>query len=238
MSVVGAIRALGGVQSAVRLVRRTMKQRKRAGWSSDLEVVLRVLVQHEKLAPIRRRPTKDDGLSAAEGVGVWWVEKYLKAREASTRPRLLILSKSYMDPAVEVVIRSGVSGASKNASSRQRWYKQVKCGQNLVGHLLEEFVASELKEWQCAWGATIRGVDFCRINSAEQSELLQVKNSQVTENSSSQDSRVRKGVRLWYRFDSSNGCTRWRELLLEAKHTETALEARFHKFIKKRMSTS
>ena len=35
-----------------------------------------------------------------------------------------------------------------------------------MGHVLEEIVSSRLKESQCARGATIVGVEFCRISSA------------------------------------------------------------------------
>jgi len=55
--------------------------------------------------------------------------------------------------------------------------------------------------WHCAWGETIRSVDFC----SEDGQLLQIKNRSNSENSSS--SRVREGTNIikWFRVNALTG---------------------------------
>lgn len=66
--------------------------------------------------------------------------------------------------------------------------------------MLEEYLALKLAEagWYCCWGSCIDAVDFCQ----DKGRLLQVKNSDNSENSSS--SRVRNGTTIekWYRRKS------------------------------------
>ena len=73
--------------------------------------------------------------------------------------------------------------------------------ENLVGDLLEEYLSVKLKEngWCCCWGSTIDAVDFCKADGS----LIQIKNSDNSENSSS--SRVRAGTTIekWYRRKST-----------------------------------
>ena len=73
--------------------------------------------------------------------------------------------------------------------------------ENLVGELLEEYLNDKLKSdgWCCCWGSTIDAVDFCKADGT----LLQVKNSDNSENSSS--SRVRLGTSIlkWNRRKST-----------------------------------
>lgn len=71
--------------------------------------------------------------------------------------------------------------------------------ENIQGELLEEYIAENVKNFGWLWcsGNSIRAVDFCKRDG---SALLQIKNKNNTENSSS--SAIRNGTKIekWYRL--------------------------------------
>ena len=84
------------------------------------------------------------------------------------------------------------------------------CAENILGQLLEEYLAQELIEFNvyCAWGATVRAVDFCGADGL----LLQVKNRSNSENSSSSRVRIGTDIEKWFRVDAGTGFYMWDEL--------------------------
>ena len=83
--------------------------------------------------------------------------------------------------------------------------------ENLIGSLIEEYLHEKLRfnGWYCAWGESIKSVDFFSING----DLLQVKTSDNSENSSS--ARVREGTQIkkWFRrFSKKDDVYNWDEL--------------------------
>lgn len=109
--------------------------------------------------------------------------------------------------------------------------------ENIVGKLLEEYLAEKLssKKIYCAWGSTLKHVDFCGINNGV-SILLQVKNSDNSENSSS--SKIRQGLSImkWHRRISSEyDVYNWQSLndLFGLAEKNATSESDFRDFIKK-----
>jgi hypothetical protein len=72
--------------------------------------------------------------------------------------------------------------------------------ENIIGDLLEEYIDCELnnKGWICCWGKIVRHVDFCHSDGT----LLQIKNSDNSENSSSRIVRSGTGIIKWFRRKS------------------------------------
>ncbi len=85
--------------------------------------------------------------------------------------------------------------------------------ENLVGDLLERYLASVLEPRGWVWcsGSVVKAVDFLRPPTRPGAAplLLQVKNRDNSENSSS--SRVRDGtdIEKWFRTYSRTGDTNW-----------------------------
>jgi hypothetical protein len=82
--------------------------------------------------------------------------------------------------------------------------------ENIAGSLLEEYVAEHLLKykWHCCWGETMKSIDFCN----EDGQLLQIKNSDNSENSSSKTVRDGTEIKHWFRRFSRTGGTNWDEL--------------------------
>jgi len=89
-------------------------------------------------------------------------------------------------------------------------HRLAMSAENIIGNMLELFLFEELKAngWSAAWGSAISHVDFC----SEEGKLLQVKNRDNSENSSSKTVRDDNNILFWYRSKSKSEETNWPEL--------------------------
>lgn len=85
--------------------------------------------------------------------------------------------------------------------------------ENIVGDLLERYIASVIEPQGWIWcsGSTVKSVDFIRppINTDDTWGLLQVKNRDNSENSSSSAIRNGTEIKKWFRTFSRSGATNW-----------------------------
>lgn len=85
--------------------------------------------------------------------------------------------------------------------------------ENLVGELLERYLASVLEPYGWVWcsGAMVKAVDFIKPPSANQPtwRLLQVKNRDNSENSSSSAIRLGTTIEKWFRTFSRRAGSNW-----------------------------
>lgn len=83
--------------------------------------------------------------------------------------------------------------------------------ENIVGHLLERYIAehAEPRGWAWAAGSFVKAVDFVMLGKDMKWKVLQVKNRDNSENSSS--SQVRTGTEIlhWFRTYSARDATNW-----------------------------
>lgn len=88
---------------------------------------------------------------------------------------------------------------------------KVKAVTNEIGNILEYYLAKRLSQYGWIWcaGEVVKSTDFIKKSSDGKWRMLQIKNRENTENSSS--SKVREGTNIekWYRFNSNTGKTRW-----------------------------
>ncbi|WP_289659370.1 SinI family restriction endonuclease [Flavobacterium panacagri] len=101
--------------------------------------------------------------------------------------------------------------------------------ETIVGDLLEEYLSIKLYDynWVCCWGSSIDAVDFCNSKG----ELLQIKNSDNSENSSS--SKVRNGteIKKWSRRKSTQNNTFYWEKLIDLTGAKDISEEDFQSFV-------
>ena len=106
---------------------------------------------------------------------------------------------------INLVVDEHQNSQSKNPSIHdiERFHKMAMQSENIIGDLLEEFIASKLSKFGWIWckGEVVRAVDFIKPgNDPKDYILLQVKNKYNTENSSS--SAIREGTKIkkWFRL--------------------------------------
>jgi hypothetical protein len=159
-----------------------------------------------------------------------WVDKYLKGFNGRPSVRTGKKSNTYSDPIVKLVLQARLPKITKETADQvEGGHSLMMTIENLVGDLLEEYLSIKLKEngWCCCWGSTMDAVDFCKADGS----LIQIKNSDNSENSSS--SRVRAGTTIekWYRRKSTKeGAFFWDGLNAMVKRKDLT-EDDFRKFV-------
>lgn len=141
-----------------------------------------------------------------------WIDQYFKGYNNRPSVRKGNKSTTFPDQLSEIILKSRIKNLKEeDISIRVSGHSILMTIENIVGDLLEEYLSIKLKdsEYYCCWGSTIDAVDFCSTNG----DLLQIKNSDNSENSSS--SRVRSGteIKKWFRRKSQKtNIFKWDEL--------------------------
>src|SRR5437667_9692569 len=83
--------------------------------------------------------------------------------------------------------------------------------ENVVGGLTERYIGMTLEAhgWEWCSGDFIKAVDMIKKNSDDTWLLLQVKNRNTTENSSSSAIRTGTEIKKWFRSFSTKTATNW-----------------------------
>ena len=163
--------------------------------------------------------------------------KFLKGYDGRPSRKVGKKSKTYSDPALALAFGSIFDSLSEDQIKYiVEGHSALMSLENLIGELLEEYISIKLSShgWHCCWGSTMDAVDFCH----EDGRLLQVKNSDNSENSSS--SRVRNGttIQKWARRKSTKYNTFYWEKLEIITGVCGLDEDDFQNFIKTTLSSN
>ena len=138
-------------------------------------------------------------------------------------------SRTVPDPLVLRLISNRISEISEEDEKFIGiGHKLAMAAENIIGAILEEYIHNSLINfgWSACWGSCIKAVDFCSSDG----KLLQVKNKSNTENSSSNKIRNSTDIVKWFRFNASNGNTKWDELNRLTTGENTMSEEDFRTF--------
>jgi hypothetical protein len=193
-------------------------------WSAGICYIFNACRINPELAP-KDRSKK----SAPDEVILKWVMKYKAGYEARISKRTSNLPGTMPDPIINVIIKELLPHLSDQTLDKILYAHRLSMSaENILGLLLEEYLAINLlaHKWHCAWGETIKSVDFC----SEDGRLLQVKNRSNSENSSS--SKVRSGTNIfkWFRINAQTGTYMWNDLNRILK-TNILSEDDFRRFV-------
>ena len=196
---------------------------KNHAWNSSIETVFRACLKNPTLAPGNVK-----GKTPSEAIEAW-VKKYWNGYDSRISKRESNPPGTIPDPMINTIIGNRLTHLTDNDLENIKYAHRISMSaENILGLLLEEFLALELEKfgWHCAWGETIKSVDFCH----EDGRLLQVKNRSNSENSSS--SRVREGtvIAKWFRVNANNGSYKWDELN-KIYNTAIFSEQSFRRFV-------
>ena len=162
----------------------------------EMETVLSVALADKRNLPSLRFP--ENKIVALEKYIEKWVHAYLKGYNNRPSNRVGSRSVTFPDAIVKLILQSRLPNIDGELATKiEGGHSLMMTIENLVGDLLEEYLSIRLRSngWCCCWGSTIDAVDFCKSDGS----LIQIKNSDNSENSSS--SRVRSGttIQKWYR---------------------------------------
>ena len=116
-------------------------------------------------------------------------------------------------------------------------HKDAMAAENIVGELLERFLASILEPHGWLWcsGSVVKAVDFIKENEDGSWTFLQIKNRDNSENSSSKAIRNNTKIKKWFRSFSRKEAFNWEAFPLppEQECLKASLtEDNFREFIK------
>jgi hypothetical protein len=163
-------------------------------------------IRENPAALVWRRKIKLD-LATIEGTNAL-AEKYISARNTKIKAAI---PSTVPDDAVGKIMQNffGYDEASTNRIKLEHQHSMV--AENMVGALLEKYIASRIEPdgWVWCAGELVRSVDFIKQEENGQWSLLQIKNRDNSENSSS--AAIRKGtdIKKWFRTFSRTGKTNW-----------------------------
>lgn len=163
-----------------------------------------------------------------------WTEKFIKGFENRASKRTSNPIGTKHDPLLDDIISARLPNHTEDLDAIRYGHRLAMSAENIAGSLLEEYLAQELGKhgWHCCWGETMKSIDFCHENGA----LLQIKNSDNSENSSSKTVRDGTEIKHWFRRFSRNGETNWKalnELVGIENVKEQLTEDSFRTFAKK-----
>lgn len=202
-------------------------------YSKDLETVLKCAFSDIRNLPKLGYPKKIDKVEQPVPLKAYvtkFIDTYKKGYNNRPSVRVGNSSKTHSDPIVGLIFSLRVADTSPAELKKIVEGHSLQMSiENIIGDLLEEYLSIKLRdyEWVCCWGSSIDAVDFCNSKG----ELLQIKNSDNSENSSS--SRVRSGteIKKWSRRKSTQSNTFYWAKLIELTGAKDISEDDFRAFV-------
>lgn len=245
----------------------------------DLKAILDIFkLIKEKGLDISPNLKLDEGCKITEKYLAKWAENYKKHK--STADKECFVKKTCSDNIANIIVqkilerkREQEGNNSETPSDAEIYLPDVHdlfmFAENNIGNLLEEYIDSKINGSGWIWckGNTIHAVDFCYFKEGENGNknvitLLQVKNKNNTENSSSSkiraemkklentlkdtnDTSLDFSIKHWYRLSTkkeSNGQItseyHWSELTTIINNSGSSIElneAGFKEYVKKEL---
>lgn len=173
--------------------------------SNQYSNVIRFLTQHPSAASAMRGGNAPD-IGSRE-----YIRAQANSFASSRLPRAPQPPATVPDEMVSVILVSYFGINQSDVERIKREHSLSMGAENLVGDLLERYLASvmEPKGWIWCSGAMVRAVDFIKPTTSEQWSLLQVKNRDNSENSSSSAIRIGTEIKKWHRTFSKKEGSNW-----------------------------
>lgn len=134
-----------------------------------------------------------------------WLANYTNDLITPPSQRIAKLPSSAVDPALGIMVQERLHLSDDDIIEKSDAHRLFMSAENIQGSLLEEYIASiaEPQGWIWARGETLRACDFVKSSNII-TTLIQIKNRDNTENSSS--SAIRNGTQIqkWFRLKSSH----------------------------------
>lgn len=153
----------------------------------------------------------------------------------SRNPRAPQPPTTVPDQLVSLILHKYFKVELQNLAFAQQTHLLSMGAENLIGDLLERYIASQLEPHGWIWcpGALVKAVDFIRpvqTSSGVGWQILQIKNRDNSENSSSSAIRNGTSIEKWFRTFSKNGATNW-DKFPDATAAQHLSEQGFHSFV-------
>ncbi len=189
-------------------------------------VVIEFLKSHPGVASTQRGAKISIG--SAE-----YIQRKALGFAADRTPKSPVPPSTVPDEVVSVILHQYYNVEEDRLEDIKRTHSLSMAAENLIGELLERYLATllEPKGWVWCSGSVVRAVDFIQPPTAGGVwQLLQVKNRDNSENSSSSAIRHGTTIKKWFRTFSRTGRCNW-EAFPEESVKGVASEQGFRSFV-------
>lgn len=181
-------------------------------WHEGLGRIMRLWIGPPPDFPVRRRRIIVTTIAQVDDEYLmYYIKRYYRERE-----RAIVMQPvgTQPDPVVDVVLQAFERVLHKDLERISNAHRISMQAENIVGKLLERYVATTLepKGWVWCAGETVRNVDFMTNEGTPRVKLLQIKNRSNSENSASSSVRAGTKIEKWFRINSMTGETYWPSL--------------------------
>ncbi len=138
-------------------------------------------------------------------------QKYFSAFRKSDLP---VRPHTVPDAIMSLVIMEAFGYTKQDVERIKIEHQMAMSAENCVGALLERYLDKELRPsgWYWCCGSFVKAVDFIRRDQQGKWLVLQIKNRDNSENSSSSAIRQDTTIGKWFRTFSRTGATNWNNL--------------------------
>lgn len=178
---------------------------------------------------------KLNGKNAAEIGTEPYIQRQAAGFAAARTPKGPEAPSTVPDDMVSFILQTYFDVPVAQLDDVKKTHQLSMAAENLVGNLLERYLAEELEPHGWVWcsGSMVRAVDFVKAPSKSQKswQALQVKNRDNSENSSSSAIRTGTEIQKWFRTYSKKVGSNW-EAFPDAGGAKLS-EAGFKRFVRK-----
>ena len=169
---------------------------RKATQENDLDCIFEIAVDNKAFPNINITGDKNEKIYIEK-----WVSGYDNAMDNLPSNRIASAKSACSDPAIKLLVQATRGSSDEEAISEESFHNLYMSAENIQGNLLEEYIALNTRKYGFLWcnGNVLRAIDFCNTDG---SLLLQVKNKNNTENSSSSNIREGTDIIKWYRLGS------------------------------------
>lgn len=114
------------------------------------------------------------------------------------------------DTITSIIVEAYYDLPISNRKKAEEDHQKYMIAENITGHLLEKYISDRgiRYGWINCPRSIIKSVDFIKKTNNKW-RLLQIKNRDNSENSSSKTVRENTSIEKWHRFESRTGVTNW-----------------------------
>ena len=196
---------------------------------------LAIINQFLKLNQNSAKVTKNDSFGTENDL-----QKRAKAFEKGREVKLPEAPSTVPDDMVSIILEHYFSVPEHELEDAKQKHLLSMGAENIVGDLLERYLAQQLEQHGWAWcsGSIAKSIDFIRPPEDNGNwVILQVKNRDNSENSSSAAVRGGTQIEKWFRTFSRTGKTNWDQFPDKAVR-EHISEKGFKKFVEKYLKSN
>lgn len=223
---------LHNIDNVLQLARNSMNQ-VNPRWSAQYVTIVRFLLhQPEFASPLR-------GRNPATFPSAAYFTKKAHDFASGRAPQAPGVPKTIQDQVVSEILQHYFNVPPNELRRADELHRLSMAAENMIGNLLERYLASVMEPRGYVWcaGSIVRAVDFVKppVSSGGDWMLLQVKNRDNSENSSSASVRKGTSINKWFRSFSAQDRTNWDafpDLELRGRVSESAFRAFVSSFLR------